>query len=75
MDNFYPLQSPASTESSHSIRASNNTPHVIELRPDDIESDSGLRKRIENLDPEIRNIASRRSTLAHGSMPTNCSYA
>jgi hypothetical protein len=66
IDNFFPVQTPGSTESGPSTQGSNNIPNVTaQLKSGDIESDSGLRKPIENLDPAIRDIA-RREYISRG---------
>jgi hypothetical protein len=75
IDNFFPVQTTGSTESGPSTQASDNIPHVTaQLRPGDIESDPGLRRPIENLDPAVRDIARREYISKGPCQPTNHSY-
>ena len=60
---FQVVETNESTEEGPSTRASDNIPHVTaELGPGDIESDPGLRIPIENLDPDVRDLARREYT-------------
>jgi hypothetical protein len=72
IDSFFQLQT---TESGTSTQASVNNPRVTAaLGPGDIESDPGLRKPIEQLDPDVRDLA-RREYISRGPcQPTNHTY-
>jgi hypothetical protein len=67
IDSFFQLQT---TESGTSTQASvNNLRITAALGPGDIESDPGLRKPIEQLDPDVRDLA-RREYISRGPCQT-----
>ena len=75
---YFPVQAitAQSTVEGPSTQASGNNSHVTaELGPGDIESDPGLRIPIEDLNPDIRDLARREYINRGPCQPTDHTYA
>ena len=75
MNSFFQVRTTETAETGPSTQTADNTPNVrAELKPGDVESDPGKRIPIEELDPDIRDLARREYISMGPCQPTNHTY-
>ena len=75
LNSFFQVRTTETAETGPSTQTTDNTPNVrAELKPGDVESDPGKRIPIEELDPDIRDLARREYISMGPCQPTNHTY-
>ena len=75
LNSFFQVKTTETVETGPSTQTVDNTPNVrAELKPGDVESDPGKRIPIEELDPDIRDLARREYISMGPCQPTNHTY-